>query len=186
VATYPRRRPFTVAEYYAMARAGILSEDDRVELIKGEIVEMSPIGDLHAAAVTRAQKLFERRVGDRTIIRVQNPIHLGDDSEPQPDVVIARDRADFYASGHPRPEDILLVIEIADPSLAFERREKVPLYAASGIPEVWLAVVNRATLTAYADPSPEGYRTVRALRRDARLAPAAFPDLVVAVSDILG
>src|SRR5262245_37141744 len=111
------RRLFTVDEYYQMAQAGILHEDDRVELIEGEIIETAAIGSRHAACVDRLNQLFSGRVAGRAIVRVQNPIRLSQRSEPQPDLALLRPRADFYATGHPGPQDVLLVVEVADTSV---------------------------------------------------------------------
>jgi Uma2 family endonuclease len=132
------RRLFTVAEYHKMAEAGILSEDDRVELLEGEIVAMSPIGSRHAGLVNRLNRLFSQRAGDQVVVSVQNPVRLGGYSEPQPDLALLRPRADFYTSSHPGPEDVLLAVEVAETSAAVDREVKVPLYARFGVPEVWL------------------------------------------------
>jgi Uma2 family endonuclease len=130
----PRRR-FTVEDYYKMAEAGILTEDDRVELLDGEIVQMSPIGPRHANAVDRANRAFSRRVGDAAVVRVQNPIRLSSRSEPQPDLALLRPRAGGYGRAHPGPKDVLLVLEIADMLVAIDRRVKLPLYARAGVPQ---------------------------------------------------
>lgn len=169
-----------------MAEAGILGEDDRVELIEGEIIEMSPIGGPHAACVDRLTRLLVIGLGDAAIVRVQNPVHLDQRSEPQPDVSLLRPRADFYASGHPSPEDILLVIEVAESSLEYDRRVKVPLYARQGIPEAWLANLNERHLVAHLDPTPDGYRTMRVFRPGEMVSPSAFPHLEIPVDEILG
>ncbi len=181
----PRRR-FTVAEYHQMAQAGILGEDDRVELIEGEIVEMPPIGDRHAASVDRLTERFVQRFSDVAIVRVQNPIRLGEHSEPQPDLALLRRRADFYAAGHPAPPDVFLLVEVADTSAELDRRVKIPLYARGGIPEVWLLDLQQETLTVYRVPTPDGYRAVQVLHRADAIAPAAFPDRALAVADLLG
>lgn len=186
MATQLTRRRFTVAEYQQMAQAGILGEDDRVELIDGEIVEMTPIGRRHAACVDRLTQLFTETLGRAAQVRVQNPINLDERSEPQPDLALLRPRSDFYASGHPTPGDILLVVEVAETSADVDRRVKVPLYARSGVPEVWLVDLDQAAITVYRDPTSGGYRTLQTLRRGASLAPAALPDVELAVSDILG
>lgn len=129
------KRLFTVAEYHRMAEAGILGEDDRVELIEGEIVGMTPISSRHAGQVNRLVRLFTQRLGGRAILSVQNPIRLGEHSEPQPDVALLRPRPDFYATAHPGSEDVLLVIEVADlsacdaqagTSAAYDREVKPP------------------------------------------------------------
>lgn len=181
----PRRR-FTVAEYYQMAQAGILGEDDRVELIEGEIVEMPPIGDRHAGCVNRLNERFVRVFADVAVVAVQNPVRLGEYSEPQPDLALLRRRADFYASGHPAPPDVSLLVEVADASAELDRRVKIPLYARSGIPEAWLIDLQQETLTVYCDPTPDGYRTAQVLHRGDSIAPSAFPDRALAVADLLG
>ncbi|GIX47745.1 MAG: hypothetical protein KatS3mg131_1956 [Candidatus Tectimicrobiota bacterium] len=136
--TLPKRR-FTVAEYHKLAEAGILSEDERVELIEGEIVAMAPIGSRHAGAVKRLLDQFiPLQAARRVLLSVQDPIRLGEHSEPQPDVALLRPRPDFYAAEHPGPEEVLLVVEVAETSAEYDREVKVPLYARFGVPEVWL------------------------------------------------
>lgn len=179
------RRKFTVEEYHLLARAGILKEDDRVELVEGEIVEMSPIGSRHAACVARLTAWAGRLQG-RAVAWVQNPVRLGDFAEPQPDLALLRPRADFYAAAHPTPEDVLLVVEVAETSSDYDRQVKVPLYARWGIPEAWLVDLDRDHVEVYRDPSADGYRHVRAVPRGERLAPAAFPDLSLQADDVLG
>jgi Uma2 family endonuclease len=181
----PRRR-FTVSEYYQMAETGILSEDDRVELIDGEIVEMAPIGRRHAGGVNRVNDLFVYIFRDVAVTAVQNPVRLDEHSEPQPDVALLRRRADYYESGHPTPADVLLLVEISDTSTAADRQVKIPLYARSGIPEVWLVGLNEDTIGVYRDPTPAGYRTVLTVRRGESLATLAFPDRLLAAADVLG
>ena len=180
-----KNRRFTVTEYHQMAQAGILGEDDRVELIEGEIVEMTPIGARHAECVDRLADTFIRAFGGAARVRVQNPVGLGERSEPQPDVALVRRKPGFYASGHPTPGDVLLLVEVADSSADPDRRVKVPLYARSGIHEVWLVDLEQDTITIYRDPTPDGYRNARVARRGDELAPAAFPDRALAVADIL-
>lgn len=179
------RRRFTVEEYYRMAEAGILGEDDRVELLDGEIVEMTPIGPRHSSCVCRLTDFFARRVGERAIVHVQNPIRLGPYAEPQPDLCLLKRRADFYARRHPGPEDVLLVVEVTDTSAQEDRGVKIPMYARSGIPEAWLVDLPAGGIEVYHDPGPDGYRELRRLGRGDRLAPQAFPDLVLSVGDAL-
>jgi Uma2 family endonuclease len=180
------RRRFTVDQYYQMAEAGILKEDDRVELIEGEIVEMPSIGPGHAGSVNRLTARLAPGIGSRAILSVQNPLHLDEYNEPQPDVMLLRPRPDYYERSHPRPADVLLIVEVGATSAALDRRLKLPLYARTGIPEVWLVDLSKATIRVYRDPSPTGYRTARTYRRGERLAPLAFPDLELVVTDILG
>lgn len=179
------KRRFTVDEYYRMAEAGILHEDDRIELIEGEIVQMAPIGSNHASNVDRLNRLFFERVGRRAIVRVQGPVHLGEYSEPEPDITLFRPRPDFYASAHPGPADILLLIEVADTSAAYDREVKAPLYARAGIREYWIVDLAEETLEVYRDPRPDGYRLIHRLRSGDHMAPEAFPDVEVAVDDVL-
>jgi len=180
------KRLFTVDEYYQMAEAGIFSEDDRVELIEGEVVEMTPIGSRHAACVKRLNRLLSQGVGAEALIGVQDPIRLSPYSEPQPDLTLLRPRPDFYAQAHPRPEDVLLVVEVAETSADSDRNVKVPLYARAGVPEVWLVDLSEECIETYRQPSPEGYQEVRRLRYGEQLSPQAFPEVELAVDDILG
>lgn len=182
---FHKRRRFTVDEYYRMGAAGILDEDDRVELIEGEILEMSPIGRKHAACVGRSNRRFSRLVGSRAVVRVQDPIRLADDSEPQPDLAIVRARADFYASGHPRPKDVFLLVEVADESVDRDRRVKLPLYARAGVAEVWLVDLNARVIEIHRRPRKGVYREVRSFAPGERL-PVAALDATVAVNEILG
>ncbi|RME47171.1 MAG: Uma2 family endonuclease [Chloroflexi bacterium] len=180
------RRLFTVDEYHQMAEAGIFTEDDRVELIEGEIVEMAPIGSRHAACVDRLNRLFSNRIGERAIARVQSPVRLSEFSEPEPDLALLRPRPDFYAQAHPQPEDVLLVVEVAETSVTSDRDVKVPLYARAGIPEVWLVDLAEETVEVYREPLPRGYAKIRRVWRGDELAPHAFPDRVFTADEILG
>jgi Uma2 family endonuclease len=183
--TQVQRRLFTVSEYHEMAQAGILTEDDPVELIEGEILRMSPIGSRHAAYVDRIIQILAARVGRKVTVRVQNPVHLGQRSEPQPDVTLVRARPDFYARQHPGPPDILLVIEVSeDPGS--DRNIKLPMYARAGIPEVWLVDLAAEVVEVYQAPMREGYRTVRKETRGKRLAPSTLAGVRLMVKDILG
>lgn len=139
----PSRRPITVDAFHRMGEAGIIGERDRVELIDGEIIDMSPIGALHAAIVDAIVRHFGRQAGDTVIVRCQNPLRLDDLNQPEPDVAVLRPRDDMYTTAHPGAADALLVVEVADTSLAYDIGVKVPLYARHGIPEVW--VVDAAT-----------------------------------------
>lgn len=180
------RRRFTVSEYHQMSKAGILHEDDRIELIEGEIIEMSPIGSWHSGISMRLNQLFMRTFDDVALVSIQNPIQLSEDTEPQPDVTLLRPEPDYYTSHTPKPEDVLLVMEIADTSVAYDRGVKTRLYARSGITEYWLIDLNAVTVTVYRDPGPEGYGISQVVRRGERIAPAAFPDRPVAVDSMLG
>lgn len=185
----PRWR-FTVEEYERMGQVGIFTEDDRVELLDGEIVAMSPIGPMPASVVNRLTRLLVQRLGDRANVIVQNPVRLLPRSEPQPDLVVARERSDCYAIGHPTAEDVLLVIEVSDSSLRTDQTVKVPIYARQGIVEVWLVDLASRSVASYADPDPDSahgrYREVRTLRADERLTPQALPELCLTVREIFG
>ena len=139
----PSRHLISVDAFHRMGETGILGPQDRVELIDGEIIDMSPIGVLHAAIVDVLVRHFGRRAGESVFVRCQNPLRLDNISEPEPDIAILRPRADFYMTAHPGAADVLLVIEVADTSLAYDLGTKVPLYARHGIPEVW--VIDAAT-----------------------------------------
>jgi Uma2 family endonuclease len=186
MAVRPQPRLFTVEEYHRMGEAGILGEDDRVELIYGEIVQMTAIGSRHAACVKRLLAAFSRHFADRAIVQVQDPVQASDLSEPEPDVVLLRPRDDFYASGHPRPGDVLLMVEVADSSLDYDRTIKAPLYAATGVAELWIVNLNAGQIEAYRGAGPDGYAEVHRAGRPGSLAPLAFPEIPLAVEDILG
>ena len=169
-----------------MGEAGILGEDDRLELIEGEIVRMSPIGSRHAACVDRLNALFTARLGKRAIVRVQNPIVINRRTEPQPDLSILKPRADFYAAKHPEPGDVLLVVEVVDTSAGYDRTTKLPLYARAGTREVWIVDVVRQAVEVYRQPALQSFRTHVQLERGQRIAPLSFPRTVLRVSDIFG
>jgi Uma2 family endonuclease len=179
------RKRFTTGEFAQIAAAGVLGEDDRVELIEGEIVEMSPLGPQHAACVDRLNRSLQRLVQDRAIVRVQNPIRLGEYSQPQPDITLVQPRDDFYAGGHPEPEDVLLLIEVSESSLAYDRDVKLPLYARAGIVEVWLVALLPQVVEVYRAPSESGYGEKRTYRRGQTIAPAHLPDAELAVDRVL-
>lgn len=168
-----------------MGEAGIIRPDARVELIDGEILEMSPIGRRHNAHVDRLAACFFAEVDGRAIVRVQGSIVLGDACEPEPDVALLRPRDDYYAEVDATADAILLLIEVADSSESYDRITKTPMYARHGIPEVWLVDLNRGLVTVSCDPSPSGYQTVRVYRRGETISPQAFPDIVIAVDDVL-
>jgi Uma2 family endonuclease len=181
-----QRWRFTVEEYERMGQVGIFDEDDRVELLDGEIVAMSPIGPKHASIVNRVSHLlFQRLAGLATVI-AQNPLRLPPRSEPQPDFILARARRDFYAAAHPTAEDVFLVIEVADSTLCKDRMVKVPIYARQGVVEVWLVDVAGGTVTVYTDPVDGSYRQVRTVRGDERITSGSLSELTFTVNEILG
>jgi Uma2 family endonuclease len=175
----PRR--WSIEEYHRMAAAGILGEDDRVELLDGEIVEMSPIGSVHAAAVRSLARHIQRAAGEHCLVSVQDPIRLPPASEPQPDLALLRLRDDLYRSELPAAGDVLVVIEVADSSVAVDRRVKLPLYARAGIAEAWLVDLSGSTLEVWLDPTEQGYTTRRIFRSGETVVATAMPDLEVPV-----
>ena len=184
--TQPQGRVFTVGEYYRMAEASILTEEDRVELIAGQIVAMSPIGSRHAACVKRLNLLLGKMIGDSMLLGVQDPIALDAYSEPEPDLVLLRSRADFYAAAHPSAGDVLLAIEVADTSASYDREVKVPLYAQAGIPEVWLIDLQEGRIEVYARPQGNAYQQrVEVAANDPFTSPTVA-GLTLAAADLLG
>lgn len=177
---------FTVDEYHCMGEAGVFHEDDRVELINGQVVEMTPIGPRHARCVDDLNRLFTRLAGDTAIVRVQNPVVLGKHHEPQPDLALLRRRPDRYGQAHPRPADVLVVVEVAETSLAYDRDIKIPLYARAGIPEVWLVDLQSDTIHVYRAPRRDGYAEPRSVARGETLTALHLPEVAVRVADVLG
>jgi Uma2 family endonuclease len=171
------KRLFTVEEYERMVQANILTAAERVELLNGEIVEMSPIGTRHAACVKRLNQLFSQMLGQRAIVGVQDPIRLSDRSQPQPDLTLLQPRSDFYATAHPQPQDVLLIVEVADTSADYDRQVKVPLYADAAIIEVWLVDLVAQYLEVYRQPSTNGYQQIQQLRHNQKIFLQALPDL---------
>jgi Uma2 family endonuclease len=179
------KRRFTADDYQRMGQAGILSEGDRVELIAGEVVTMTPIGPRHNAAVNRATRAMVTAVGDSAIVQVQGSIRLDLYDEPQPDLVLLRPRADYYASRLPGPADIFLVVEIAESSIDYDREVKARLYAESGIQEYWLVDLNENTVFCHSASEGGSYRSLQRYHRGRTLAPQALPDRVIAVDMLL-
>lgn len=179
------RRRFTVADFHRMAEAGIFTEDDRVELIDGEVLEMTPIGPRHAATVKRLVELLTTSLSGSAIVSVQDPIQLADDTEPQPDLAVLRRRADYYAEAHPTTADVLLVIEVADTSLGYDRSEKLPRYARAGILEVWLVDLSGNRIEQHTNPHGDQYGSKQTFGRGQTVI-AQTVSLALPVDDILG
>jgi Uma2 family endonuclease len=180
-----KRWRLTVDDYHRMAKAGILHEDDRVELIEGELIEMAAVGSQHFACVNRANRLLSRQAEGRFIVSIQNPVRLTRYSEPEPDVVLLRPRDDDYESALPGPGDILLVIEVADTTLGYDRRVKLPLYAAAGIADVWLVNLPRHSVEVHREPEGNRYHQVAVYRKGEPVSPLLLPDVVVPVDALL-
>jgi Uma2 family endonuclease len=182
----PPRRKLTFDEYQQMGELGILHEDERIELLDGELYEMTPIGDDHIGDVNSLNFIFSQRLGSRALVSVQNPIRLSDFSAPQPDVTVLRWRDDFYRKGTARPEDVLLLVEVARSSLDYDRRTKLPRYAAAGIGEVWIVNLVDEQIEVYRSPVRDQY-TLRSIhRRGETVSPLGFPDVTIRVEEVLG
>jgi Uma2 family endonuclease len=179
-------RRFDVDEYHWMARVGILHPDERVELLDGEIVTMCPIGPVHNAEVDILSHHFHMGTHGRAQVRTQGSIRLSRHSEPEPDLALLKPRPDFYRHDMARPEDVLLIVEVADSSLASDRDVKLPLYARAGIPEVWLLDIPAQRLLVHTQPERDGYKHTRIVGPGDQVAPAAFPDLALTHTDIFG
>ena len=184
-ASTPPRRRFTVAEYYAMADIGILEENDRIELLDGDLIVMPPIGDWHAASVDRFTNSLPPQLQGRAIVRVQNPTRLNDNSEPQPDIMLLRWRDDFYQGGHPGPADVLLLIEVSDTSVDYDRSAKLSAYARAHIPEVWIVTRQDRRIETYTEPIESEYSSVRYTGPGENISPQAFPDVVLEVDRLI-
>ncbi|HEX7155747.1 MAG TPA: Uma2 family endonuclease [Burkholderiaceae bacterium] len=181
LAALPRR--MTVDDYHRLGETGVLLEHDRVELIDGELVAMSPIGSGHGSFVTRLTGFLWRAVGEYALVWATNPVVLSELSEPQPDVALLKPRADWYAGSLPRPADVLLLIEVADSSLRFDRAVKMPLYARHGIAEYWLLDVARRRISVFSDPGDRGYRREVELG-EGTLRPALLPQVEVRLEEL--
>ncbi|MDP6454112.1 MAG: Uma2 family endonuclease [SAR202 cluster bacterium] len=184
-AQHVTRHRFSVDDYYRMAEVGILTHEERVELVLGEIVEMAPIGDRHASSVDRLAESLTIQINMRAIIRSQNPLRLNQDSVVQPDLVLLARRDDYYASTTPDPNSVLLLVEVSDTTLLYDRNVKLPLYARSGVPEVWIVDLQSGQLEVFTEPSDDGYGSSRTLSSEDSVSPSAFDDISLAVADII-
>ena len=180
------RRALTVAEYHRMGEAGILTERDRVELIEGELVAMAPIGSEHSGTVNALTYLLVQMVGTRGVVAVQNPVQLDDLTEAEPDFAVLKPRPDFYRKATPRAADVLLLIEVADSSLAYDRAVKRSLYARHGIPEFWIVNLAAGEIEVCRSPSGDGYASVSHVGRDATLEPELLPGAIIPIATLLG
>ncbi|MER2603110.1 MAG: Uma2 family endonuclease, partial [Candidatus Competibacter phosphatis] len=184
--TSPVRRLWSVADFHRMGETGFLDPEARLELIEGELFEMAPIGSFHAGIVRILAEKLRLGAADAALVDSQNPIVLDDHSEPQPDLVLLRPRADYYLNEHPRAQDVLLLIEVSDSTAQFDRKTKVPLYARHGIPEVWLVMgPRRRHVEIYRDPQPErgAYRT-RVQAREGVLTPILLPGVEIRLDEV--
>lgn len=186
--TQRERHRFTVDDIDRMVEAGILFENDPVELIDGEVIRMSAVGRLHVGCVTGLTDAFGSRLGSAANLSVQNPLRLDEHNEPEPDIVLLRFRGDSYRGKMPEAPDALLVIEVSDSSLEYDRSVKLPMYARAGVPETWIVDLRNPAVEKHTDPDPETgtYRSLVRLERGERISPDALPSVVLEVTDILG
>jgi Uma2 family endonuclease len=175
---------FSVEDYYRMAETGVIPPGARVELIGGEIIDMSPIGPLHGGMVNQLLELFTSLAQRRWMVAVQNPLRLGPDSEPEPDLLLLKRRANFYRRHHPTPEDVFLLVEVADNTVDYDRSVKIPLYGRCGVPEVWLVNLPEGIIEVYRSPHFTGYAEKLILSAGQRAQVAAFPDVSLDVSEL--
>ena len=180
----PKKYLFDVSTYHHVAESGVWPENLRIELLEGEIVEMSPIGSAHAAIVTALDDLFHESLSGLTVIRVQNPVQLGDLSEPQPDLALVKSSAHRYRASHPTAEDVLLIVEVSDSRLEYDRSTKLLLYARYRIPEVWVIDVKQVRLNVFREPTPNGYQQRLWLTPDDMITPVSFPNVSIALTHI--
>lgn len=179
-----KRYRFTVEEYHEMGRAGVLSEDARVELIDGEIVEMTPIGTRHLACVVSLNHLLMHAAGGGYFVSVQNPITLNDGTEPQPDLSLLRTKPDPDGK-LPGPDDVALVVEVSDTTLTYDKNVKLPRYASAGVPEVWIVDLAERKVEVHSEPSPQGYRALRTFVSGERVSSSSVGELSPPVDEIL-
>lgn len=186
VAVKAARRRWSVDEYYRMGEVGLLTEDDRVELIDGEVIQMSPIGSRHAGCINQLNYLLNQQIGNRAIVAVQNPIRFSDNTEPQPDLALLRPRPDFYRTAHLAPADVLLVVEVADRSIGYDRGMKVRLYAEALIPEYWLVDLTTNRIFVFSEPKNGRYHLARIAQLGDTVASPTVHGLNLVVDDIVG
>ena len=180
------KKLFTVDEYYRMVEAGILAPTDRVELIEGEVIQMSPIGNRHVGCVNRAMELFISALRGRATVSVQSPLRLGKYNVPQPDVIVLKPRADYYSSKPQTGQDVFFLVEVSDTTFRYDTTVKLPIYARNGVPEVWIENLQKDVLLVCREPSGEAYKTQLTLQRGDSLSPLTFPDVTFKIEDLLG
>ncbi len=180
------KRPLTVEQFNRMIEAGIIPEDDRVELIDGDIIEMAPIGTPHAARVDRVVHAFRSRLPETVILRVQSPVRVSRVTRVEPDVVLLRARPDFYELELPGPDAVMLVVEVADTSVAYDRHVKIPAYARANVQEAWLVDITTEHVDVYRQPAPDGYHEVHRAGPADQLSVLAFPGMSFPASRIVG
>ncbi|MDJ0737286.1 MAG: Uma2 family endonuclease [Nostocaceae cyanobacterium] len=178
-------RLLTVADYHRMAEVGIFDPEERLELIAGQIIQMSAKGTAHSAATTRTAKLLNQQLGERVLVRLQEPIQLDNYSEPEPDIAVVMPNPLYYDDHHPTPDEVFFLIEIADTSLKYDTENKAKIYAKSGIQDYWVLDVSGRKLHVYRLPNSEGYQSEMIISEDVTISPLAFPDCVILVREML-
>lgn len=179
------RHRFSVKDYYRMAEIGVLPPDARMELLDGEIIDRSPIGPFHGGVVARLTRLFNQLSNNRWLVWPQNAVRLDEHSEPQPDLALLKPSPDDYTNRHPGPEDVFLLVEVADTTLELDREKKIPAYGRAGIAEVWIVNLPDQTVEVYREPHFTGYNSKTVLRASDKASPPAFPDAIVDVAELL-
>ena len=181
----PTRMRITTDRYQKMVETGVLTKYDRIELIEGEMLEMAPIGRRHSAITARLNERFVLALGQSATISVGGPVNLGQFSEPQPDLMLLKRRADFYSERIPEAADVLLLIEVSDSSLSFDQGAKLSLYARHGVSEYWVVDVNRRRIFAYVGPVQGAFQHIREYLINDTVSPQAFPDVKIALGELL-
>jgi Uma2 family endonuclease len=176
---------FSVKDYYRMAETGVLRPDARVELLDGKIIDMSPIGPFHGGVTKHLNEIFTAASRGRWQVSVQDPLHLDEHSEPEPDLMLLKPTADFYRKRHPLPGDVFLLVEVSDTTLELDREEKLPAYGRAGIPEAWIVDLNHETIEVYREAHFTGYGNKIILHAGDVARPSAFPDVAVSVAELL-
>ena len=185
IAVYaPAAKQITIDLYQQMGEKGLLTREDRVQLIEGEILEMAPVGPRHGSVAGRLAKWFYRALGDAAIVRLDNPVNLGKYSQPQPDLMLLKSRADDYVVSHPGPEGVLLLVEVSDSTLDFDQGRKRELYARFAIREYWVIDVNDRSIKAYSDPAKGEFRHTVEYRLQDTIAPRAFPQVGAGMKEL--
>jgi Uma2 family endonuclease len=185
-AATPRLWRFTADQYQQMGEIGLFRKEDRVELLEGVIYQMTPIGSWHNGSISAINMMFASQLAGRAVVQVQGSFHLSPNSEPEPDLLVLRFRSDFYRSALPGPEDVLLLVEVAETSLGYDRNFKLPLYARGGIPELWIVNRRDARVEVYREPRGDAYESVNFSDSGGSISPLAFPELRIQVAEILG
>lgn len=174
-----KRHLFTIRDYHLMAESGVIPPDSRVELLHGEIIEMSPINSQHAGTVKQLNRLLSKLLDENYILSIQDPIEISHSSEPEPDLAILKYRADIYTTSNPKPKDVLLIIEVADSSLEKDREIKLPLYSAAGIPQTWIVNLQDQQVEVYTQPTEQGYSNRHIYRKGDILDNDLIPELAI-------